>query len=96
MVYHWNHVLDRLDVCNTVNRNNRTVLPYPLDVREVQSRKVLDERARGTDDVRESLLLLAGDREVLCLASPDGMQLWFFNPGFLPDLPDAMPFLAAE
>lgn len=32
------------------------------------------------------------DREVFVLASKDGLQLWFFNPDFVPDLPGAEPF----
>lgn len=37
-----------------------------------------------------------GDCEVLSAATRDGIQLWFFNPGFVPDSPGAKPFLAME
>ena len=28
-----------------------------------------------------------GDREVFGVATKDGIQFWFFNPNFTPDLP---------
>ncbi|KAL1994461.1 hypothetical protein VTN49DRAFT_1931 [Thermomyces lanuginosus] len=35
-----------------------------------------------------------GDREVLGLVSDYGIQLWFFNPNFVPELPDEYSFRA--
>lgn len=37
-----------------------------------------------------------GDREVVGLVSPDGIQLWFFNPNFAPDFPKQFAFRAME
>lgn len=37
-----------------------------------------------------------GNREVFGLASADGVQFWFFNPNFVPDIPGVEPLLAME
>ncbi|KAL1992106.1 hypothetical protein VTN49DRAFT_4138 [Thermomyces lanuginosus] len=39
---------------------------------------------------------LFGDREVFGMASEDGIQLWFFNPNFIPDIPDLELYLPME
>lgn len=69
------------------------MLPYEMDIVETQTRRLLHEyRRQGT----EPPMLLIGDREVICVANYDGIQLWLFNPNFVPDFPDAMPFCAME
>lgn len=40
--------------------------------------------------------LFFGDHEVFGVSSEEGVQLWFFNPNFVPGLPDARPFLPME
>ncbi|KAL1992107.1 hypothetical protein VTN49DRAFT_4139 [Thermomyces lanuginosus] len=43
------------------------------------------------------VLRLFGDREVFgVVTSMDGTQLWFFNPNFIPDIPDLKPFPPME
>lgn len=44
----------------------------------------------------ETPLPLFGDHEVFGVANEDGIQLWFFNPNFTPDIPDAESFLPIE
>lgn len=78
---------------NIYNAANGTSIrhPYRLDFREVEtSKNVFRKQAEYAPN---SLLLPFGDREVFGLVSLDGIQLWFFNPNFVPDLPDAMPSL---
>lgn len=44
----------------------------------------------------EQYFLPLGSHEVFGMASDDGVQLWFFNPTFAPDLPGVEPFRAME
>ncbi|KAL1991478.1 hypothetical protein VTN49DRAFT_4786 [Thermomyces lanuginosus] len=37
-----------------------------------------------------------GDREVCGVAGEGGVQLWFFDPDFVPDIPGVEPLLALE
>lgn len=57
-----------------------------------------DDDDDDSDDDEDELLhvRLFGDQEVLCLVNHDGVQLWFFNPDFVPNLPDLEPFVAME
>lgn len=87
---------------NLFDAENRTIFvrPYQLHTREINFRKFLWPSQRGrhgatTDDERRPFLIF-GDREVFCVATEDGIQLWFFNPKFTPDLPDAEPFLPSQ
>ena len=45
---------------------------------------------------QERTLRPFGDSDILGVASEDGAQIWFFNPKFLPDLENSVPFLARE
>lgn len=84
------------------NADNISVLtrPYQFDAREIRVRKLLWPSASSQDgataDERERALLIFGDREVFGAATEDGIQLWFFNPNFTPDLPGAEPFLPVQ
>lgn len=92
MTFQWNDPPNRLHFSNTAN-GRRIMLPYEMDIVETQTRRLLHEyRRQGT----EPPMLLIGDREVICVANYDGIQLWLFNPNFVPDFPDAMPFCAME
>ena len=76
IVYHWSHKFNCLEILNAYNQT-RIQHPYPLDLREVNFGK---------------WPLPFGDREVFGLASDDGVQIWFFNPHFVADVPDAKSF----
>ena len=73
-----------------------TVHPYQLDIRErnLTGADLLPPSHPSLEP--ESYLRCFGDREVICVASKDGIQLWFFSPGFMPNVPDAEPFHAME
>lgn len=91
---------DKLDVYDVAN-DRRLLLPYQPDNREVKIREWLDKCAQGLGSRAEASrleiqLYLLGDRETLCFVSGDGIQFWFFNPDFVPDLPDITPFVAAQ
>lgn len=83
-----------------------TLHGYQLDFREVSAHKRLaaplpppssDVWARRfAAFFMDSCLSPFGDHEVFGMASDDGIQLWFFNPNFVPDLPFAEPFLAMQ
>lgn len=101
LIYRWAEQPKGILVCNALT-GTMTVRPYQLDIREVSARdqfSVTSPRAHmmRSDEDRDSFPLgWCGDRAVLCVASDDGLQLWFFNPDFVPDIPDAEPFLAME
>lgn len=71
---------------------------YRLDAREAGLREKLVPRPGHKWSIfdREPILRMFGDREIIGMASEDGIQFWVFNPNFTPNLPDAMPFLAME
>ena len=64
---------------------------YQLHAGEVNIRKWLLRTPFS-----ETPLPLFGDHEVFGVANEDGIQLWFFNPNFTPDIPDAESFLPIE
>lgn len=89
-------------VCNAAT-GTTTVHRYQLDIREVSAKNLLGARPPPSSRMREYTGRLMsgcftpfGDREVFGMASYDGIQLWFFNPDFVPDIPGAEPFLAVE
>lgn len=78
-----------------------TVRPYQADVRELSAHKLFGAVSRHArfmqpDPQNTFPLKCCGDREVYFVASDEGLQLWFFNPDFVPDLPDAGPFVPME
>lgn len=100
ITYQWIHHLNRFDICNAAD-GTITLHPYQLDIREVRTcDKVIPNsrpRARfGTELSEQPRMLPLGDREVFALVSYDGIQLWFFNPNFVPNVPGTMPFRAME
>lgn len=65
-----------------------TVRPYKLNIREVE---ICDKL--GLPQPFSSPCKCCGDNEVCSMVDKDyGMQLWFFNPDFAPDIPGAEPF----
>lgn len=73
--------------------------PYPLDTQEVRIRELLALPRNKRDSeigAHGAFIVPFGDHEVFGLASNDGVQIWFFNPHFAPDLPDAQPVSAVE
>lgn len=87
------------------------MLPYQMDARELHTCEFLrlqlisevpapSDRDEIMELIMEGLnrlpLRIFGDREVLGVASCDGIQLWLFNPNFTLNLPNAMPFLPME
>ncbi|KAL1990764.1 hypothetical protein VTN49DRAFT_6603 [Thermomyces lanuginosus] len=84
-------------------------LPCPIDRITIEGDKVVipcgGNKWKPRPSWRKRLRILSpeegpirvfGDHEVFGLASDDGAQLWFFNPNFVPDVPNAHPFLAME
>lgn len=100
IIYRWVHQLKGIGVYNAAT-GAATVHPYQLDTREISARSLLANlpppgRPMDNKDIIRFSLQPFGDREVFGVASEDGMQLWFFNPDFVPDLRSAEPFLAVE
>lgn len=102
IIYRWSVQLRGVVVYN-VTSGTATVHPYQLHAREVITRNMLGAGLPPPPCILSVAEILRfskhksfGDREVFGLATYDGIQLWFFNPAFVPDLPDAEPFLAME
>lgn len=61
-----------------------------MDRREVSVRNLLGSslplpsRPMRPKDLKSASLDVFGDREVVCGASEEGLQIWFFNPDFYP------------
>lgn len=101
IAFRWAHQLRGVAIYNAVT-GTTTVHPYQLDSREVNTRKTLGAKLapprRPIKDVEFtfSAIRCFGDSEVWGLVTKDGLQLWFFNPEFVPDIPGGEPFLAME
>lgn len=102
--YRWAHLHKGIAIHNAAT-GVATLHLYQLDKREIRACKLLDPHVRKepgrvgswtTCFDSPASLRPFGDREVFGLASDDGVQLWFFNPDFVPDLPFAEPFLAMQ
>ncbi|KAL1990841.1 hypothetical protein VTN49DRAFT_5844 [Thermomyces lanuginosus] len=102
IIYRWTQQFKGITVYNAAT-GTTTKRRYQLDMREVSARMLLSskpgllpsrERNLRSGDIFPSRC--CGDREVYCVVGSDGVQLWFFNPDFVPDIPDAVPFLAME
>lgn len=93
--YQWNSHLCQLQIINFAN-DTSTMRPYQLHTREVRTRQWLNEHKHQSELKEGDHLGLFGNREVFGLISSYGIQLWFFNPKFVPDLPGAEPFRAME
>lgn len=77
---------------------------YPVKLEIVNAKKDIRERRWNQEGINSRLCslraeardpparLFFGDSEVFGMASKDGIRLWFFNPSFIPDIPDAEPF----
>lgn len=95
LVYHWNPRFLWLEICDADNQT-RIQHPCPLDIREVETCKGLRNWPVREDESplfsSRPYLNPLGDREVVGLASEDGIQMWFFNPHFVPNVPYAKPF----
>lgn len=98
IVYHWNRKHNCLEIIDDYNQT-RNRHPHRFDIREVKTsigfRKPLGRVESMLHDYRPTLEAF-GDREVFGLASDDGVQIWFFNPHFVPDVPGAKPFIPME
>lgn len=98
IIYRW-AVRHRGIVVFNATSNTATVYPYQLHAGEVTTRRLFGAHVplrRRQAPMTLLMPLSFGDREVFGVATDDGIQLWFFNPNFVPDLPDAEPFLAME
>lgn len=101
IIYRWAHQLRGVAIHNA-DTGTISVRLYQLDVHEVGVRNLLGadlpppSRPIGFFDLLDCASQCFGDREVIGMPSEDGIQLWFFNPDFLPDITDAEPFLALE
>ena len=101
ITYRWAHQLRGIGIYSALT-GTATVQPYQLDQREVSVRSLLGpslpppSHPMSPEDLRISSLKVFGDREVVCVASSEGIQLWFFNPDFLPNIPGAQPFSPME
>lgn len=92
ITYEWNSRVSRLDIYNTTN-GTTTMNSRQIDIREVCSSELLHEHSHQSN-IEDGIahVQLAGNSEVLCLASDEIIQLWFFNPKFVPDLLDSTSF----
>lgn len=108
IAYDWLPWHGALAISNAGN-NTRTIRPYRLHAGEVALYR--SYRPRYRPDYHPGIsaqtpkywwteytffALPFGDREVFGVASEDGIQVWFFNPKFTPDLPGAEPFLPMQ
>lgn len=93
IIYCWNPDSDRFEILNVYDYT-MTIRPYQLHAEESILRDCFERHsfpgwiAFGM----EPRFRLIGDHEVCGMESYDGIQFWFFNPGFTPDIPDAVPF----
>ena len=91
-VYYWAQKVRKPAVYDTAN--GTTTLPlYQLDSRVFAKRKMYDSWLRNgnqpeSEDMELGKIEPFGDQEVFGLAGVGGVELWFFNPNFIPDLPD--------
>lgn len=105
IIYRW-AVQHRGIVIYDVAADTATVHPYQFHAGEVITRQFIcallppsphEIRLEPLTNLKFfSTHWFFGDREVFGVGTRDGIQLWFFNPDFVPDLPDAEPFLAME
>ncbi|KAL1993228.1 hypothetical protein VTN49DRAFT_3177 [Thermomyces lanuginosus] len=97
--YHWRMASRRLEIFNA-DKQIQTMHQYQLHPQETSFRERLAAAPPRRDLTMgsrgEHYLHSFGDSEVFGLANDDGIQLWFFNPNFTPDIPGAVPFLPME
>lgn len=101
IAYHWSEPHKKL-VIYDASDGTWTMKSYQLDIREFGARRLLSPRRprqnpyrRITSDGSRPLICF-GNRDIFGVESYDGLQLWIFNPNFVPNIPDAEPFLAWE
>ncbi|KAL1996816.1 hypothetical protein VTN49DRAFT_7681 [Thermomyces lanuginosus] len=94
IAYHWDREFRWLEIFNADSQVT-AMRPYEWDVREVAAQKWFAASSPRLPNQQKPRLLPFGDREVFGLVSEDGIQIWFFNPNFTPDLAGAEPFIAA-
>ena len=96
MAYNWNWRQRRLELFNAKDQTT-SMHSYILHHREDRVRWWFEDPYPSDEaDDEEPFFLPFGDREVFGMASSDGVQFWFFNPNFAPDLPGMKPFRAME
>lgn len=88
IAYRWNPVNKRVEIFNGANQTT-AMRPYIWDIREVNAGRSFHDEVEESDEIDKAF----GDREVFGLATDIGIQLWFFNPNFAPDLPGTGPFI---
>lgn len=100
IIYRWAKQYKGIMVHN-VSTGTAITQPYELCSWEVNAGILLGTNSqrpkdftRGPDCIFPSKC--CRDNEVYCVAGNDGVQLWFFNPNFVPDLPDAVPLFGTE
>ena len=102
IAYGWRRRLRRLVIFDAAK--GTTILhPYQSDKEEIDFRGMLKPRApqswrwyEFSERKYNESAMPFGDREVSGLSTEDGVQLWFFDPNFTPDIPGARPFLPME
>lgn len=103
IIYRWTHEHMGVAVLNTAT-GTATVHPNQLDMRQVNAynlmgaRPPFELRHQGTSEPMDRYARVFGDQEVFGVANEGGtyLQLWFFNPDFVPDLPDTEPVRPVE
>lgn len=96
IIYRWNNSRGHVEIFDVVRRTS-TTRPYRLHTQEGRIRELLalpGKKHESAIDSNGTFIVPFGDHEVFGLASNDGVQVWFFNPNFAPDLPDAQPVSA--
>lgn len=93
--YEWDGYTNQLYIYDTTN-GTTAMRSRHIDVPEVYESELLHEHGRQSNQLiiegRDPGMQLFGNREVLCLAGDNVVQLWFFNPNFVPDLRDSTQF----
>lgn len=95
IIYRWVKQLKGIMVYNTATRT-AIVRPYHPDVRALNAHILHRAELQFPNSMaiadfwRLSPWRFCGGREVYCLVNDDGVHLWFFNPDFMPDIPDGV------
>lgn len=95
IAYQWNITQRQIEITDVAN-NTATLHPYQPEVREMGTRRTLWHWKRLGYRPELIYIILFGNCEVFGLLGYDGIQLWFFNPNFVPDIPDTGHFVPVE
>lgn len=93
IVYYWASQIIQPAIYNVPNRTI-TLPSYQLDIRVFTNRNSSDPWFERHDDriyPNFGDVKPFGNQEVFGLVGKGGFELWFFNPNFVPDVPNTEP-----